>query len=151
MLLNFGIGTLLVLITTAVHAEGMLFLLHMKRMQQRDMHHYPHRKKIYLIGTVIVLLLFISIVEMTLWALAYVYIGAIEGMEKALYFSMVTFTTLGYGDITLSQQWRLLSSFEAATGIIMFGWTTALVITTVQRVFVSDTDNVTIRKKNAGN
>ena len=61
---------------------------------------------------------------------------------------MVTFTTLGYGDITLSQQWRLLSSFEAATGIIMFGWTTALVITTVQRVFFSDTDNVTIRKKN---
>lgn len=138
MLLNFGIGTLLVLITTAVHAEGMLFLLHMKRMQQRDMHHYPHRKKIYLIGTVIVLLLFISIVEMTLWALAYVYIGAIEGMEEALYFSMVTFTTLGYGDITLSEQWRLLSSLEAATGIIMFGWTTALAITTVQQVFFSN-------------
>ena len=138
MLLNFGIGTLLVLITTAVHAEGMLFLLHMKRMQQRDMHHYPHRKKIYLIGTVIVLLLFISIVEMTLWALAYVYIGAIEGMEEALYFSMVTFTTLGYGVITLSEQWRLLSSLEAATGIIMFGWTTALAITTVQQVFFSN-------------
>ena len=75
---------------------------------------------------------------MALWALAYLKIGAIEVMEAALYFSMVTFTTLGYGDITLNEQWRLIASIEAATGIIMFGWTIALVINTVQRMFFSD-------------
>lgn len=138
MLLNIGLGTLLVLLTTAIHAQGMLFLMRMKRMQARDLHRYPNRRKIFLVGTVIIFLLFISVAEMALWALAYLKIGAIEGMEAALYFSMVTFTTLGYGDITLNEQWRLISSFEAATGIIMFGWTTALVITTVQRMFFSD-------------
>lgn len=138
MLLNIGLGTLLVLLTTAIHAQGMLFLLRMKRMGARDLHRYPNRKKIFLVGTVIILLLLIAVVEMALWAFAYLKIGAIEGMEAALYFSMVTFTTLGYGDITLGEQWRLIASFEAATGIIMFGWTTALVVATVQRVYFSD-------------
>jgi len=141
MLLNIAIGALLVLLTTAIHAEGMLFLLHMKRMQERDLHHYPRRKKIYLVGLVIILLLLVSVAEMALWAVAYLKIGAIEGMEAALYFSMVTFTTLGYGDITLSEQWRLLASFEAATGIIMFGWTIGLVVATVQRVYFSEKRN----------
>ena len=45
------------------------------------------------------------------------------------------FTTLGYGDVVLSDRWRLLSSLEAANGIIMFGWTTAVVMAVVQRSF----------------
>jgi hypothetical protein len=61
-------------------------------------------------------------------------VGAIEHVETALYFSMVTFTTLGYGDITLPSDWRLLSSFEAANGIIMFGWSTAFVAAFIQRL-----------------
>jgi hypothetical protein len=54
---------------------------------------------------------------------------------------MVSFTTLGYGDIVLGEGWRLLASFEAANGIILFGWTTALIfafihhfVTNLQRV-----------------
>ena len=58
-------------------------------------------------------------------------------LEKTLYFSMVTFTTLGYGEIVLGEQWRLLASFEAANGIIIFGWTTAIVVAAVQRVYAS--------------
>ena len=48
---------------------------------------------------------------------------------------MVTFTTLGYGDIVLDENWRLLASFEAATGIIMFGWTTAIVLASLQSAY----------------
>ena len=141
MLLNIVIGFILVLLTTAIHAEGMLFLLHMKQFRERNLYRYPRRKKIFLVGSVIIMLLLVSLAEMALWAVAYLKVGAIEGTEAALYFSMVTFTTLGYGDITLSEQWRLLASFEAATGIIMFGWTIALVVATVQRVYSSEQRN----------
>jgi len=57
-------------------------------------------------------------------------------MEPALYFSMVTYTTLGSGDVTLEDQWRLLGSFEAANGIVMFGWTTALIVAAVHKLYL---------------
>jgi hypothetical protein len=55
--------------------------------------------------------------------------------EQAAYFSFVTFTTLGYGDITLSESWRLLSGIEALNGILLVGWTTAMIFTVVQRIW----------------
>jgi len=51
---------------------------------------------------------------------------------------MVTFTTLGYGDILLDEQWRLLASFEAANGILMFGWSTAIVMAVVHRIYIAE-------------
>jgi hypothetical protein len=47
-------------------------------------------------------------------------------------------TTLGYGDVVLAEQWRLLSSFEAANGIIMFGWTIAIVGNGVQLIYFGE-------------
>jgi voltage-gated potassium channel Kch len=87
-----------------------------------------------LIAGLVVFMFLVSLFEAVLWAYTYLWVGAIEQLETALYFSMVTFTTLGYGDITLSSEWRLLTSFEAANGIIMFGWTTALVAAVIQRL-----------------
>ena len=72
--------------------------------------------------------------ESGLWAGFYVMVDALPTFEDAIYFSLVTFTTLGYGDITLDKNWRVLAAFEAANGIIMFGWTTALVVAVIQRL-----------------
>ncbi len=47
----------------------------------------------------------------------------------------MTFTKLGYGDITLGEDWGLLAAFQAATGLFMFGWSTAIVIAAVQRIY----------------
>ena len=73
-----------------------------------------------------------------MWAVAYQWIlppGELANFETALYFSFVTFTTLGYGDITLSEGWRLLSGIEALNGLLLVGWTTALLFAIVQRVW----------------
>ncbi|MGI9330588.1 MAG: ion channel [Gammaproteobacteria bacterium] len=84
----------------------------------------------------VILLMFVAtLIEVLIWAFVYLSLGAIQGMEKALYFSMVTFTTLGYGDVVLPDQWQLLSAIEATNGIIIFGWTTAIVIAVIQRVY----------------
>jgi voltage-gated potassium channel Kch len=94
--------------------------------------------RIYLVSGVVILMFLASLLEVLVWAVTYLTLNAIQGFERALYFSMVTFTTLGYGDVVLAEQWRLLSSFEAANGIIMFGWTTAIVIAAVQRIYFSE-------------
>ena len=55
------------------------------------------------------------------WATIYYILGEFSDMQQSLYFSVVTATTLGYGDLTLSDRWQLLSSFEAMGGLILFG------------------------------
>ena len=60
-----------------------------------------------------------------IWALAYRLLGLFEALEPAVYFSLVCFTTLGFGDILLPEEWRLLSGLEAANGLMIFGLVTA--------------------------
>jgi voltage-gated potassium channel Kch len=90
--------------------------------------------RVSLIAALVVLMFYAALLEITIWAATYLLVGAMSAFEPALYFSTVTFTTLGYGDITLNESWRLLASFEAANGIIMFGWTTALIFAFIQRI-----------------
>jgi hypothetical protein len=73
------------------------------------------------------------LLDIVLWAWVYRHVGAIDGLELSLYFSGITFTTVGYGDITLIHCWRLLSVGEAINGVLMAGWSTAQLIFIVQR------------------
>ena len=61
-------------------------------------------------------------------------LGLFESFEESLYFSSVAFTTLGFGDITLGPEWRLLSGVMAANGLIVFSLTTAFLIELMRRL-----------------
>jgi hypothetical protein len=135
MLLNMVIAALLMVINTAIHASGMLLVVRVFLTKEARNDTHRQRMQLYSVAGVVLLMFLVSIVEVLAWSVTYLWLGAIEGFEKATYFSMVTFTTLGYGEIVLDDQWRLLASFEAANGIIMFGWTTAIVLAAVQRIY----------------
>lgn len=93
---------------------------------------------------VIALAALITFVAMALqilaWAVLYLQLGALSSLEKALYFSSVSFTSLGYGDVTLQAHYRLLGSFEALVGILMAGWSTALLVAVSQKVIAMRKD-----------
>ena len=125
----------MIVVTTGIHAVGMVLVLEVIRSKREHLIQGLPRTRIYLLGGTILLMFFVLLMEVLVWAVTYLILNAIEGFEQALYFSMVTFTTLGYGDVVLEEQWRLLASFEAANGIIMFGWTTAIVIHVVQHIY----------------
>jgi len=69
-----------------------------------------------------------------LWASVYLVNGVFEQLEPALYFTVVTFTTLGYGDIILGNEWRLLASLTAVNGLIVFGLNTAFLVEALSRI-----------------
>ena len=129
MHLNIIIAVCMMFVTTTIHAGGMLLVVQMSALHQGPL--TSGLKRLSLVSGVVILMFLASVLEVLVWAITYLALNAIQGLEKALYFSMVTFTTLGYGEIVLDEQWRLLASFEAANGIIMFGWTTAIVIAVV--------------------
>jgi len=75
------------------------------------------------------------IIQIWIWALVYIAAGEFDSIEPALYFSTVAFTTLGLGDIIVSDQWRLLSSFEAAAGLFLFGLSTAFLYEMLREIW----------------
>lgn len=135
MLLNITIASLMMIVTTFIHASGIsLVVLLVQSREKHGLSRYP-LARLRAISSVVLLMFFFSLVEITAWALVYLYVGALESLEKSLYFSTVTFTTLGYGDILIDANWRLMAAFEAANGIIIFGLSTAVVVAAVQRVY----------------
>jgi len=94
------------------------------------------RSVIALILTVIWLVAGIGI-SVWLWAGIFLLLKIFSSLEPALYFCTVTFTTLGYGDITLDKRWRLLSSLIAVNGLIIFGINTAFLIDLIAKLLTS--------------
>ena len=135
MLIQIVLGAGMLLVTTLI--QGVFTMLGVEQLQDHvDRHPTRSLLRSTLKLSVFVMWLFLAmVVEVWAWAMLYLILGAIESIEIAVYFSTVTFTTLGFGDITLEEQWRLLSSFEAANGLLMFGWSTALVFVAVQWVY----------------
>lgn len=137
MLFQLVLGSLLVLATTVIH--GVATLAGISILQRHYQHDKSPRTSLHdtVVVAAFVLWLFLATIgEVWLWAGVYLMLGAIDTLEEALYFSTVTFSTLGYGDVVLDRSWRLLGSFEAANGLFLFGWSTALVFVVVQRLHV---------------
>ena len=131
---NILLGSLLTTITIFIHSAATRYIVYLVNKRSVKQRKWKYSKE-YSTAIIVFILLMTSVSEAGIWALSYMLVHAIPVFEHALYFSIVTFTTLGYGDITLSEKWRLLASFEAAIGIIIFGWSTAIVFVVVQKLF----------------
>jgi voltage-gated potassium channel Kch len=129
------LGSMLMIATTVIHSGcTMAALWGLRRVATRRSGPQSKWLGVSVVAGLVLMMFLAALVEVSIWAAAYLAHGALSGVETALYFSMVTFTTLGYGEIVLGEQWRLLASFEAANGIMMFGWTTALIFALVRAV-----------------
>jgi hypothetical protein len=75
------------------------------------------------------------LIEVTVFGLFYLWVGAMPDLPSTLYFSAVTYTTTGYGDLVLPMEWRLVGAVEALTGILLCGWSTGFFFAIVSRMF----------------
>jgi hypothetical protein len=141
MLQSILVGVGVTALTVAIHALGTTswayFLLGRRSASRWSPNWWLSFR---VVSSTVVVLLVLHIVEVAAWAVTYLALPGVrelETFEEAAYFSIVTFTTVGYGDITLSGSWRLLSGIEAMNGILLFGWSTALLMTIVHRLWSS--------------
>lgn len=95
----------------------------------------PHRPKMVLVLLVsVIAALGMITVSVWLWAFAYYWLEVFVSLEASLYFSLVSFTTLGFGDIILPPEWRILSGMTAANGFLVIGMMSAVVLETLRYV-----------------
>jgi voltage-gated potassium channel Kch len=130
------IGAGLTAVTTLIH--GVVTAMIVFWIRALHVGHWIYRNQLTRSGFhagLVLMLFLVSLLEAGIWAAVYLHVGMIDSFERAMYFSVVTYTTLGYGDVTLPEHWRLLGASQAAAGIIIFGWSTAIIVAAVQHVY----------------
>ena len=75
--------------------------------------------------------------EVLVWSLAYAIVGAAPKGADLIYFAFVNYTTLGYGDVTPVERWHLLGPMTAMNGVLMFGWSTAVIFEVLRRALMT--------------
>ncbi len=130
------LGTIMVLLSVLFHVAGLVFLATMlKRISSWTARLPSMLQSMTLLVVGLLTIIALHLVEALGWAVLYVQLNEFEELEKALYFSVTTATTLGYGDITLSPRWQLMSTLEAIAGLLLFGASTAFLLGLVKRLF----------------
>ena len=134
MFANLALGLALITLTAMVHMVGLIALSRVMvgLVSRFSLDRHPISKATAMILTVLGLFL-VHTVEIWIWAAAYLALGTVQNFEEALYFSTATFSTVGYGDITLTAEWRLFGAMEGLNGFILIGWSTAYLISASTR------------------
>jgi hypothetical protein len=129
-------GTLIISVIVIFHIAALIMLaVFIKKLDITYPQFRTNLGHFYLLLISVFVIIGIHTIEAWAWAYVYMYLGEFADFEQALYFSVVTSTTLGYGDITLSPEWQLLSTFEAMGGLLLFGVSTAFLIAVTRNLF----------------
>ena len=132
---NLALGSVMVALTVLISFWGFLGLTWlMSSSHARIRPHAGNARAAVLILLVVLGIFALHTVQIWLYAVLYLLLGELATFEQALYFSTITFASLGYGDIVLSSDWRVLSGIEAANGVVLFGWSTAFLLTVTARL-----------------
>ena len=133
MFIQLALGSVLTLLTILVAAASWWALASVLARQHRWAEWPPHGPKLMAILTLALLwTLGMMTLAVWIWAAALYALGVFITGEAAVYFSLVAFTTLGFGDILLPQEWRLLGGICAANGLLMIGLLTAILVETLR-------------------
>ena len=135
MLVQLALGSVLTLATVLVVAMSWwaleAALLHLQAWTARP----PLGPRlISVLVLVLIWTLCMIAVAVWLWTVAFHRLGVFANVEEAAYFALVSFTTLGFGDILLPAEWRLLGGVAAANGLLLFGLLTAILVETIRGV-----------------
>jgi len=136
MVTTILIAFALVAVTVAVHASGLAVLLMSmrKRANWRLVTGWRFTGLLVLVAHWLILL---HLAEIATWGLFYLVSGTLPDPEAALYFSGVTYTTIGYGDLVLAKPWRILGPIEGLTGVLMGGLSASFFFAIVHRIHES--------------
>jgi Ion channel len=134
MLSNLALGTFVIVLTVLTHTFGLIGVTKVMAHMTDRFRMHGHRSRIVAMISVVLGLFLVITAEVWLWALVYWLLAALPNFADALYFSTVSFSTVGFGDVVPAEKWRLLGALEAVNGFLMIGWSTAYLIAASTRV-----------------
>jgi voltage-gated potassium channel Kch len=147
MLFNLLYGSVLIVLNMAIQVSGVTILI---RYIAGRFENEKSTKTPFLVLTVVMILLLVShLFQFATWALLFVWLGEFTDFATAFYHSAVNFTSLGYGDLVMSESHRLLGALEAANGVLMFGLSAGTILS-VMNGLLRHRDNFAVIQEKLG-
>ena len=126
---------LLTICTVGLHILGTILLVNsLHKQTSYSDHRHWHRSNVLLLIRIAALLLVLQGLEALLWALFFLWKGSLPDFEAALYFSLTSYSTIGYGDLVLPAGVRLVGVMEGLVGTFMSGWSVALLVALIHNM-----------------
>jgi Ion channel len=122
----------------AIHAIVMAAVLWAARIADERATSRPSLRLVAVMIATVSVLMAAHIAEVVVWAFAYAIVGIAPSGSDLIYFAFVNYTTLGYGDVTPLQRWQLLGPMTAMNGVLLFGWSTAVIFAVLRRTMATN-------------
>jgi hypothetical protein len=136
MLRQLLAGTAVSVCNIAIHAMVMVTVIRVARVAgERATSRQSLRLVAVMIATVSVLM-FAHLAEVLVWSFAYMIVRVAPPGTDLIYFAFVNYTTLGYGDVTPLEHWQLLGPMTAMNGVLLFGWSTAVIFQVLRKTMM---------------
>jgi hypothetical protein len=136
MLRQLLVGIAVSACNIAIHAIVMTAVLRVARAAGERATSHPTLRLIAVMIATVSVLMAAHIAEVTVWSIAYAIVDVAPAGTDLVYFAFVNYTTLGYGDVTPLQRWHLLGPMTAMNGVLLFGWSTAVIFAVLEKVWM---------------
>jgi voltage-gated potassium channel len=136
MLVEITIAATIVSVCLVIHVVGILLLAEWLLRKRDDLERNASTRRVaVLIVMLFAAIMFLHLIQTSLWAVFFYTQNLFSDFETSLYFSMVSFATIGYGDVLLPRRWRLLGVVEGFSGVLLSGISTAFMFAVINVVF----------------
>lgn len=141
MLISLILGCTIAFINMGIQVAVVVMLVRylIRIMAHKDRNMESFGFDTYVISLILVMLFTGHLVQIAIWATVFVYLGEFNDFLTAFYHSAVNFASLGYGDIVMSDKWRLLGALEASNGVLMFGLSAGTLLSVMSKLFAGHT------------
>jgi len=129
------LGVALLATCVIVQSLGMLVLIRWLSRVRRILESRSTYLRVALLLRLFVGIVLLHLVQVGLWAVVFWRAQELPNVDTALYFSLATYTTIGFGDVVVGPGWRVLAGIEGLTGILLVGRSTAFVFAVVNRMY----------------
>ena len=141
MLVSLILGCATVFISMSIQVAAVVMMIRylIKIMASEERNTEGFRFDSYVISMILLMLFAGHLFQIAIWAVLFMFLGEFSDFLTAFYHSAVNFASLGYGDIVMSEKWRLLGALEASNGVLMFGLSAGTLLSVMTRLFARHT------------
>ena len=137
MFVSLILGSVTVIVSMSIQVFAVVLMLRyiIKAIAKHDQSNTGFGYESYAISMVLMMLFIGHLAQIAIWAILFMLLGEFDSFQTAFYHSAVNFASLGYGDIVMSEDWRLLGAIEASNGVLMFGLSAGTMLAVMTNLF----------------